>query len=97
MSPRILMWHGISPGMAARFERELRFLRRNFDVVPLGKLVSALAEEPGATATGCPGDRYFLAAPTRTSGSQVTRSGKIAKRTMHSTIMKKNGIEASAT
>jgi len=50
MSPRILMWHGISPRMAARFERELRFLRRNFEVVPLGALVNALAEGPAATA-----------------------------------------------
>jgi peptidoglycan/xylan/chitin deacetylase (PgdA/CDA1 family) len=50
MSPRILMWHGISPRMAARFERELRFLRRNFDVIPLGRLIDALGDAPAATA-----------------------------------------------
>jgi peptidoglycan/xylan/chitin deacetylase (PgdA/CDA1 family) len=50
MSPRILMWHGIPPRMAAQFERELRFLRRNFDVIPLGRLVDALADAPAATA-----------------------------------------------
>src|SRR3954470_4588332 len=50
MSPRILMWHGISPRMAAQFERELRFLRRNFDVIPLGRLIDALAVAPAATA-----------------------------------------------
>ena len=51
MSPRILMWHGLPTRSAAQFERELRFLRRNFDVVPLDTLVDGLVER-SARLTG---------------------------------------------
>jgi peptidoglycan/xylan/chitin deacetylase (PgdA/CDA1 family) len=51
MSPRILMWHGLPRRLAPQFERELRFLRRNFDVVPLGALVDGL-DGDGATLAG---------------------------------------------
>jgi peptidoglycan/xylan/chitin deacetylase (PgdA/CDA1 family) len=50
MSPRILMWHGLPRRFAPQFERELRFLRRNFQVVPLGTMVDALDRAPDALA-----------------------------------------------
>ena len=40
---------------------------------------------------------YFLVTPTKASGSQVASSGNAVISAMHSTIMKKNGSEASAT
>jgi peptidoglycan/xylan/chitin deacetylase (PgdA/CDA1 family) len=40
---------------------------------------------------------YFFVTPTRASGSQVASSGNTVISAMHSTIMKKNGSEASAT
>jgi peptidoglycan/xylan/chitin deacetylase (PgdA/CDA1 family) len=40
---------------------------------------------------------YFFVTPTRVSGSQVASSGNTVMSAMHSTIMKKNGSEASAT
>jgi peptidoglycan/xylan/chitin deacetylase (PgdA/CDA1 family) len=40
---------------------------------------------------------YFFVTPTRASGSQVASSGNAVISAMHSTIMKKNGSEASAT
>ncbi len=40
---------------------------------------------------------YFRVTPTSASGSQVTSSGNAVMSAMHSTIMKKNGAEASAT
>src|SRR6185436_11839629 len=36
----------------------------------------------------------YLGFPSRTSGAQVTISGKMVMSAMHSTIMKKNGIDA---
>lgn len=42
-------------------------------------------------------DDYFLVTPTSKSGSQVASSGNTVISAMHSTIMKKNGSEASAT
>jgi peptidoglycan/xylan/chitin deacetylase (PgdA/CDA1 family) len=36
---RVLMYHGIPQPSAAVFERQMRFLRRQFDVVPLAELV----------------------------------------------------------
>ena len=50
MSPRILMWHGLPSRCAPQFERELRFLRRNFEVVSLADLVEALDEGPETLA-----------------------------------------------
>lgn len=40
---------------------------------------------------------YFFVTPTSASGSQVASSGNTVISAMHSTIMKKNGSEASAT
>jgi peptidoglycan/xylan/chitin deacetylase (PgdA/CDA1 family) len=40
---------------------------------------------------------HFTVTPTSTSGSQVASCGNTVIRAMHSTIMKKNGNEASAT
>jgi hypothetical protein len=40
---------------------------------------------------------HFLVTPTSASGSQVASSGNTVISAMHSTIMKKNGSEASAT
>jgi peptidoglycan/xylan/chitin deacetylase (PgdA/CDA1 family) len=40
---------------------------------------------------------YFLVTPTSASGSQVASSGNTVITAMQSTIMKKNGSEASAT
>ncbi len=51
MSPRILMWHGIPRWLAAQFERQLRYLRRQFHVVSLGALADAL-HEGGVAAAG---------------------------------------------
>lgn len=39
---RILMFHGTPRRHAGAFEREMRFLRRQFEVVPLGSLVGSL-------------------------------------------------------
>jgi peptidoglycan/xylan/chitin deacetylase (PgdA/CDA1 family) len=44
---RILMFHGTPRRMAGAFERQLRYLARHFDVVPLGWLVGALQSSAG--------------------------------------------------
>ena len=43
---RILMFHGTPRRLAGVFEREMRFLKRQFDVVPLAALVSGLHSGP---------------------------------------------------
>jgi peptidoglycan/xylan/chitin deacetylase (PgdA/CDA1 family) len=45
---RILMFHGTPRRHARAFEREMRFLRRHFEVVPLGELVGVLQSSGGA-------------------------------------------------
>jgi peptidoglycan/xylan/chitin deacetylase (PgdA/CDA1 family) len=44
---RILMYHGIPGTSAAAFERQMRYLRACFDVVPLSSLVPPLRPQPG--------------------------------------------------
>src|SRR5258708_15550877 len=39
---RVLMFHGTPRNRARHFERVLRYLRRQFDVVPLGALIDAI-------------------------------------------------------
>src|SRR4051812_47600033 len=40
--PRILMYHGVPRRCAGELERQLRYLRRNFEVVSMGALVDAV-------------------------------------------------------
>lgn len=40
--PRILMYHGVARRSAGELERQLRYLRRNFDVISMGALVDAV-------------------------------------------------------
>jgi peptidoglycan/xylan/chitin deacetylase (PgdA/CDA1 family) len=44
---RILMYHGIPTTNAAAFERQMRYLRACFDIVPLSSLVPPLGPHPG--------------------------------------------------
>src|SRR3954471_9619577 len=44
---RILMYHGIPTANAAPFERQMRYLRASFDVVPLSSLVPPLGPQRG--------------------------------------------------
>ena len=47
MPPRILMYHGIPSPRAAEFERQMQYLQRFYDVVPLASLVPPLAPASG--------------------------------------------------
>jgi peptidoglycan/xylan/chitin deacetylase (PgdA/CDA1 family) len=47
MAPCILMYHGIPRRLAAGFARQLRFLRRHFEILPLASLAASIYSEPG--------------------------------------------------